>query len=426
MTLELGVIADDLTGGMMVASLLEREGVNCPLVTSAEAVSDLDDSVDAVVVGQKLRLIPAGEAKNAVRNIGTALNGAGTKRLYYKYCATFDCTDQGNIGPAAEALMEVTGTDRVIFAPAFPEYAVTVFQGRLFVGPMLLSESFKKFDPVTPMTNANLMEVLAPQTTREIGLISHRALHAGLEVARDSVEQQVAEGKAFFVIDSVDDDDVTRVAELVNDWPVTTGGDALPGFLARQWLPTGHPRVDKTLLPASPGFEAVIAGSCALNTRAQLDHFEETRPVFRIDLLSAAQNAGLVNEIREWAQSHIEGGPIAVASSADPDGVKRAQDELGVAGAASLADQLLGEVATILFGLGVRKFVVAGGETSGQVFNSLSIRKVEVGSFDDLSGGYCHSRDPGPTSFVLKAGRLGDPKFFHYAIERMRRAETEE
>ena len=32
--LELGVIADDLTGGMMVASLLEREGVRCPLVTS--------------------------------------------------------------------------------------------------------------------------------------------------------------------------------------------------------------------------------------------------------------------------------------------------------------------------------------------------------------------------------------------------------
>ena len=91
-----------------------------------------------------------------------ALKAIDTKRIYYKYCATFDCTDEGNIGPAAEVLLAVTGGDRVIFAPAFPEYSVTVFQGRLFVGDRLLSESFKQFDPVTPMTNANLMQVLEP------------------------------------------------------------------------------------------------------------------------------------------------------------------------------------------------------------------------------------------------------------------------
>ena len=49
MALELGVLADDLTGGMMVASLLEREGVPCPLVTSTDALRDLDENVQAVV-----------------------------------------------------------------------------------------------------------------------------------------------------------------------------------------------------------------------------------------------------------------------------------------------------------------------------------------------------------------------------------------
>jgi len=39
--LELGILADDLTGGMMVASLLEREGVRCPLVTSPDALVTL-------------------------------------------------------------------------------------------------------------------------------------------------------------------------------------------------------------------------------------------------------------------------------------------------------------------------------------------------------------------------------------------------
>lgn len=60
--LELGVIADDLTGGMMVASLLEREGVRCPLVTSVEGLNGLQDDAEAVVIGRKIRLLPAQEA----------------------------------------------------------------------------------------------------------------------------------------------------------------------------------------------------------------------------------------------------------------------------------------------------------------------------------------------------------------------------
>ncbi len=422
MALELGVIADDLTGGMMVASLLEREGVRCPLVTSAEALGDLDGDGDAVVVGKKLRLIPADDSRAEVGAIGKALRAIDTKRIYYKYCATFDCTDEGNIGPAAETLLAVTGGDRVIFAPAFPEYNVTVYQGRLFVGSQLLSESFKQYDPVTPMTNANLMQVLEPQMTEPVGLIPHRVLHRGLVAAREYVDAQVASGTRAFVIDSVDDDDVTRVAELVDDWAVTTGGDALPGFLARQWLPADHPPGGRTVLPAAPGQEAVIAGSCAPPTLRQLDHFETGRPVFRIDLLRS--DDGLLDEIRRWATHRVPDGPVAVCTSADVAGVERAQDALGKDGAAARADRLLGEAAKILYELGVRKLVVAGGETSGQVFSALGIRQVEVGAFDDLSGGYCFSRAPGPLAMVVKAGGLGNPTFFEYALERMRRSEN--
>ncbi len=421
MALELGVIADDLTGGMMVASLLEREGVRCPLVTSAEALGDLDDESDAVVVGKKLRLIPAADSRREVSEIGSALRAIDTRRIYYKYCATFDCTDEGNIGPAAETLLEVTGADRVIFAPAFPEYNVTVFQGRLFVGGQLLSESFKQYDPVTPMTNANLREVLKPQMTRDVGLISHRVLHGGLKAAREYVDAQVASGTHAFVIDSVDDDDVTRVAELVGDWAVTTGGDALPGFLARQWLPPDHPPGDRTVLPPAPGYEAVIAGSCAPPTLRQIDHFETRHAVFRIDLVRS--DDALLDEIRDWAAEHLRRGPVAVCTSADVAGVERAQKALGKDAAAARADGLLGEAAKILYELGVRKLVVAGGETSGQVFSALGIRQVEVGSFDDLSGGYCFSRAPGPLALVTKAGGLGSETFFEYALERMRRSE---
>ena len=94
-------------------------------------------------------------------------------------------------------------------------------------------------------------------------------------------------------------------------------------------------------------------------------------------------------------------------------------------GAADQADRILGKVAKGLFDLGVRKFIVAGGETSGQVFNSLRIKNVEVSSFDNLSGGYCHQAGKTPVSFVLKAGAIGKENFVFEALERMRMAESE-
>ena len=54
--IELGILADDLTGGMMVASLLEREGISCPLVSSIDELESITDSdAQAVVVARKIR-----------------------------------------------------------------------------------------------------------------------------------------------------------------------------------------------------------------------------------------------------------------------------------------------------------------------------------------------------------------------------------
>ena len=233
--IELGVIADDLTGGMMVASLLEREGVRCPLVTSTEVLKNLQFDAEAVVIGRKIRLIPPTAAVSDAKNSASGLVAAGAKRIYYKYCATFDSTDEGNIGPIAEALMTTLNTDRTIFCPAFPEYSVTIFQGRMFLGNIMLGESSKRFDPVTPMTNSNLVEVLAAQSKGKAGVIPHSTLIAGKEAAQAYVDDQVADGTGLFITDAADNDDVASIAKLTLDWPLATGADALPMYLARAW-----------------------------------------------------------------------------------------------------------------------------------------------------------------------------------------------
>ncbi len=422
--LELGVIADDLTGGMMIASLLEREGVPCPLVTSAEALDNLSDDAEAVVIGRKIRLIPAADAAADAQHSAEGLLAKDTKRIYYKYCATFDSTDQGNIGPIGEALMETTKTDRVTFCPAFPEYSVTIFQGRMFLGGIMLGESGKRFDPVTPMTNSNLVEVLQAQSKKKVGLIPHSQLAAGKDSCNTYIDKQVADGTNLFIIDAVDGDDTTRIAELTTDWPLTTGADAMPMFLARTWLKNQGEVEQRTLLPPSPGYEAVVAGSCAVNTQRQVTHFEKHHPVFREDLLKASEDSNYIDKIEDWAKENIKDGPVCVSTSADVEGVKRSQAKLGRDAAAALADDINGRSAAMLKELGVRKLVSVGGETSGQVFNSLGIEQVQVSSFDNLSGGYCHEAGPDPMSLVLKAGGLGNEEFFFTALKRRREADA--
>ena len=423
--IELGILADDLTGGMMVASLLEREGVECPLVSSVDGLADLSPSATAVVVARKIRLIDANDAVEEARQTVRALQDIGCQRFYYKYCATFDSTEKGNIGPVGEAMMEESGAKHALFCPAFPEYTVTIFQGRMFLGNTPLGESFKQHDPVTPMTNSNLVEVLQAQSAKKVGLLSHALLRRGKDAVREFLS--TPDAPEMYVADAADDDDLVRIVDVALDWPLTTGADALPVFLARGWQQNDASAAKtepKTLLPASPGKEVFIAGSCAGATLRQVDYFEQRHPVFRIDLLEAADDPDYANKILRWAEQRIDKEPVAVASSATVEELKRTQGALGRSGAAKLADRVFGEVALGLHELGVRKFVVAGGETSGQVINSLGITQVSVASFDELGGGYCHKAGNDPVSFVLKAGALGKDDFFFTALERMRAAEN--
>ena len=216
--LELGVIADDLTGGMMVASLLEREGVRCPLVTSVEALAEVPDDAEAIVIGRKLRIADVSDARADAKACAEGLLAHGAKRLYYKYSALFMSTDQGNIGPVTEELVAATGTDRALFVPTWA--GCTVYLGRCFVNNIMLHESGASRDPVTPMTNSNLIEVLQAQSQVNVGLLPLRELHHETESARAFLDKQVLDGTSFFIADAIAENDIDRIAALGLDSPL--------------------------------------------------------------------------------------------------------------------------------------------------------------------------------------------------------------
>ena len=190
MAVRLGCIADDFTGATDLANHLVRAGMRVvqTIGTPDGSAADIADA-DAVVIALKSRTVPAAEAVALSLQALDWLRTAGAEQIYFKYCSTFDSTPAGNIGPVTEALMTALGTDFTVATPAFPDNGRTVFKGHLFVGEMLLEHSGMRHHPLTPMTDSNLVNVLAAQCSSQVGLIDHRVVADGPDPVRGRIEQ---------------------------------------------------------------------------------------------------------------------------------------------------------------------------------------------------------------------------------------------
>jgi uncharacterized protein YgbK (DUF1537 family) len=416
MPLLFGAIADDFTGGLELASILVRGGIRTRMLTRFAAAEDLS-SVEAVVVGLKSRVAPKDQAVQAFARVADLLATGAPRQLFFKYCATFDSTRHGNIGPCADLLAGRLGTDFTAFCPAFPEVKRTVFQGYLFAFDQIISESPKRFDPLTPMRDPNLVRVLQQQTQHRVGLIRHEDFKGGPEAVRVRIAALKKDGIRYAIADGADEDDLRMLADVSVDWPLMTGGSSVVVYYPDLWRARGL--VDGTSpssLPTVEGPAAVLAGSCADRTAEQLEHFERSRPVLRIDLGAAGDNAGAADRVIAWAAERIASGPVAITTAAPPEAVAAIQSRFGRRRAARMAEQLLGWIAVGLRDLGVRRFVIAGGETSGAVVETLRIRALAVGPYEAPGQSKAVALAEPALSFYLKSGKLGPVDMFERVL----------
>lgn len=420
----LGVIADDFTGATDVASMLVREGMRTVQLIGVPADGAAVPQADAVVVALKSRTVPAAQAVAESLAALRWLQAAGARQVYFKYCSTFDSTPAGNIGPVAEALQQALGGGIAIACPAFPENGRTVFRGHLFVGDQLLSDSGMRDHPLTPMTDSNLVRVLQAQVRGRVGLVKADVVGQGPEAVRQRLAQLAAAGTTLAVADAVANDDLRTLGEACADAPLITAGSGvalgLPAAYARRgWL---TPDAQAAALPAVGGAAAVLSGSCSVATNGQVQHWLAAgRPGLRIDARALAAGAPVVQQALDFAQAHLGVEPVLVFATAEPTEVKAVQAELGVARAGALVEQALAAIAQALVQQqGVRRLVVAGGETSGAVVQALDVQALRIGA--TIAPGVPWTQALGrsadaPLLLALKSGNFGGPGFFAQALE---------
>jgi uncharacterized protein YgbK (DUF1537 family) len=415
----LGVIADDFTGATDVASMLVREGMRTVQVIGVPAGAA--PSADAVVVALKSRTVPAAEAVAESLAALRWLQAAGARQIYFKYCSTFDSTPAGNIGPVAEALLQALGAPVAIACPAFPENGRTVFRGHLFVGDQLLSDSGMRDHPLTPMTDSNLVRVLQAQSTGRWACCATTCWPKGADAARARWRR----------------------------WPPTA---------TRWWWPTpsptttcvcwarsggrcaaGHRRLGRGAGPA--GRLCARAAGCSATrrplrcprwaarprccrararwppTRRCSTGWTAGRPALRIDARALAAGDDLAQQALAWAAAATGGRAGAGlrhrrAGRGEGRAGRTGRGPGRPAGRTCLAPWR-GLVAA-----GVRRLVVAGGETSGAVVQALDVQSLRIGAPIDPGVPWTQALAGAgqPLLLALKSGNFGGVDFFAKAL----------
>jgi uncharacterized protein YgbK (DUF1537 family) len=420
--LALGFIADDYTGASDLANTLAKNGLRTVQTIGVPAESLTLPDVDAVVVALKSRAAPAAQAMAWSRAADRWLREQGAPHVMFKICSTFDSTDLGNIGPVTEALQDDHDDTPVLVTPAFPETGRSVYMGHLFVGSDRLDESPLKDHPLNPMRDSSLVRTLARQSRRPVGLISLPTIEAGPDAVTARIETLRSQGIKTFIVDAVCERNLEVIGQVALSHRLSTGASGLGLGLARAVTKKGHvgSRKGTPLAQTQVGGQAaILAGSCSKATLEQIAAIEGTIPTLQLNLERLIKDPGEIDQVIAWAQDHLSKGPVLIASSSPPAAVQDLKSRHSDIG--HQIEQSMAVIAEQLVASGVRRLIVAGGETSGAVVDRLNIPAFLI--HQEIAPGVPVVEAVGRVGpallMALKSGNFGGQDFFLKALSMM-------
>jgi uncharacterized protein YgbK (DUF1537 family) len=302
----------------------------------------------------------------------------------------------------------------------------TVYQGHLFVGDQPLDESPMRDHPLTPMRDSDVARLLRPQTS---GTVAHVALPTVRQGASSLAEQLGSlselsrdDRRVSIVVDAIDDSDLVTIMAAARDFTVVTGGSGLAlGVDIRK-------ADDARDIPVVTGRRAVLCGSASLRTREQIAFARAVLPSRKLELSALRADFGAaIDSIDRWAQNlwKDDEAAIPLVYSVDSDAdihrdvATPSTEGKSVESASELIERALARVGVCFAAQGVRRLVVAGGESSGRVMQHLGVSALRIGpeispgvawSFGVTSAGH-------PMAVALKSGNFGDIDMFTSAWE---------
>lgn len=424
----IGCIADDFTGASDIGSFFVKGGLHTLLINGIPSADfDPGDTVQAIVIALKTRSIKKSLAVEQSLKALSYLKNLGCRQVYFKYCSTFDCTPEGNIGPVADALMEGTSSPYTILCPSLPVNGRKVRNGGLYVNDVPLHESSMKDHPVNPMWDYKLSNLMKPQTSCSFLELSADELKLSKKEINTILEKYAksVDNKPFYVIpDYFEDSQGKDIARLFVDLPLITGGSGLAEWLALQHKSqiSSHSDNSSGLHSGTSGRSIIFAGSCSTATQEQVRVYREGGGVaIELDAGKFKNDSQCISDlIKEISNPEIS--EILVHTSGNGDKIDRndssglSQKEISV-----FYETVMADLAEKALEIGITRIIIAGGETSGAVTERLGFQSFFLGESVAPGVPVLIPVQERYVRLVLKSGNFGQPDFFDLALSKTRK-----
>jgi uncharacterized protein YgbK (DUF1537 family) len=424
----LAYYGDDFTGSTDALEALSSAGLRALLFLDAPSREELAKfpGLDAIGVAGLTRSLAPDAMETELRTAFAKLRALGPRHVHYKVCSTFDSSPTiGSIGRAIDVGAEVFGTRCVpllVGSPALGRYCVF---GNLFARTGIgTNGEIHRIDrhpvmsrhPSTPMDEGDLRRHLAKQTAKRIGLIDVLNVGAGLEAAKAMLAAIVADGAEIVLFDVLEPEHLATIGALMEANAeggrtlFSVGSSAVETALvtvgAASCRDFGLAQNGRGVKPLLQEPVLVISGSCSVVTAGQIEWAEKQGFAVIAASLSGSNWSAARNAVEKaLAQNR---SAVIYTSRGGVDAQPRAARDVGTT---------LGEIAReVVAKTGVRRVIVAGGDTSSYAARAMGIRAVEMIAPLGPGAPLCRAHAPGsPVDGIevnFKGGQVGSVDYF--------------
>lgn len=418
----LAFYGDDFTGSTDALEFITRAGAKAVLFIEPPTAEQLQQfpQLDVIGVAGKTRALSPTQMKEILIPAFQQLKAIGAKHVHYKVCSTFDSSPAvGSIGKAIDCgdavfqnkLIPVLGG-----APSLGRYCVF---GNLFArmgigsnGKIYRLDRHPSMSKhlVTPADESDLRLHIGKQTKKKIGLIDIMQIEQQVKQWTESITDE-----EVVLVDVMDELQLIKIGEWMNTLEenktlFSVGGSSVEAALGNYW------NEKKILNPVAAWKHSgkaesllVISGSCSPVTAAQIEWAKANGfAEVALDAMRIVNEDTIDASIGDHVAMLLQEQRKVIVHTGAKELENLSSEKLGTA---------LGSIAKQAVMLsGVRRVVVAGGDTSSYAARAMEIDAVEtialLVSGAPLCKAYSKNEKINGLEVNFKGGQVGAENYF--------------
>ena len=423
----IGIVADDLTGANDTALQFFMKGSNTEIILDINSLNENHLNVETWALCNETRNIAPEDAGRIVFEATRVLKEKFGIEYFYK---KIDSTLRGNISVEILAMLEATGYDAAIVAPAFVQEGRITIGGYQLLKGIPIERTDAARDPKAPIYESYIPDILkrglSDNAKELVASIEMKTIAKGAGPIALKLNELISSGKKLIVMDSVSTVDFEQIvlAMQKSTYNILPAGSAgLAHALGAVWLTEIKPPVQKQV-PFLP--KLILSGSATSLTALQVKKLEMDTDIentyfvsLRLDDVLKEPDSALVDRIvANLVKDNIVA--VHVCDLTEELSNEEAQSKLIDEGITKedLATRITDYLAKLASSIKQKSqfiLITIGGETSYRCSKAINCEYLQV--VDSILPSIPLCMDSNAQLIVTKSGNLGTSSTLIYIVK---------